>query len=55
MALKLLGLKLEYIYYYLVLITDLILVVVRLLKRDINRLVVEARDMLELVELWDKG
>ena len=36
-------------------ITDLILAVVVLLKRDINGLVVEARDMLELVKLWDKG
>jgi hypothetical protein len=32
-------------------VTDLILVVVRLLERDINRLVVEARETLELVEL----
>jgi hypothetical protein len=30
---------------------DLILAVVRLLGRDINRLVVEAREALELVEL----
>jgi hypothetical protein len=30
---------------------DLILVVVELLGRDINRLVVEARETLELVEL----
>ena len=36
-------------------IIDLILAVVRLLERDINRLVVEARDALELVEPWDKG
>ena len=34
---------------------DLILVVARLLERDINNLVVEAREMLELVELWDEG
>ena len=32
-------------------ITDLILVVVELLERDINRLVVEAREALELVKL----
>jgi hypothetical protein len=32
-------------------ITDLILVVVGLLKRDINRLVIEARETLELVKL----
>jgi hypothetical protein len=32
-------------------ITDLILVVVRLLGRDISRLVVEARETLELVKL----
>jgi hypothetical protein len=32
-------------------ITDLILVVVELLGRDINRLVVEVREVLELVEL----
>jgi hypothetical protein len=31
-------------------ITDLILVVVELLERDISRLVVEAREALELVE-----
>jgi len=34
---------------------DLIIVVVILLERDINRLVVEAQEVLELVELWDKG
>jgi hypothetical protein len=32
-------------------ITDLILVVVELLERDISRLVVEVREALELVEL----
>ena len=32
-------------------ITDLVLVVVALLERDINRLVVKARDALELVKL----
>jgi hypothetical protein len=32
-------------------VIDLILVVVYLLKRDINRLVVEARETLELVKL----
>ena len=32
-------------------ITDLILAVVRLLERDMNQLVVEAREALELVEL----
>ena len=32
-------------------ITDLITVVVILLERDINRLVVEVREVLELVEL----
>ena len=36
-------------------VTDLISAVVRLLERDINRLVVEAREALELVKLWDKG
>jgi hypothetical protein len=34
---------------------DLIIVVVILLERDMNRLVVEAREVLELVELWDEG
>ena len=34
---------------------DLILAVVQLLERDLNRLVMEARDALELVEPWDKG
>ena len=34
---------------------DLILAVVVLLGRDINRLVVEARETLKLVKLWDKG
>ena len=32
-------------------VADLISAVVRLLERDINRLVVEAREVLELVEL----
>ena len=32
-------------------VTDLILAVVRLLERDINQLVVEARETLELVKL----
>jgi len=32
-------------------VTDLILVVVRLLKEDINGLVVEAREALELIKL----
>ena len=36
-------------------VTDLILVVVRLLERDMSRLVMEVRDILELVELWDEG
>ena len=36
-------------------ITDLILAVVELLERDISRLVMEARETLELVKLWDKG
>ena len=36
-------------------VIDLILAVVELLGRDINRLVVEAREVLELVELQDKG
>ena len=36
-------------------VTDLILAVVRLLKRDINRLVEKAWEMLKLVKLWDKG
>jgi len=34
---------------------DLIIVVVILLERDINRLVVEVWEVLELVELWDEG
>ena len=41
------GLKPIYRCY----ITDLILVVVRLLERDISRLVVEAQETLELVKL----
>jgi len=40
---------------FILAITDLIIVVVTLLERDINRLVVEAREVLEPVELWDKG
>jgi hypothetical protein len=36
-------------------ITDLILAVVELLGRDISRLVVEVREVLELVEPWDEG
>ena len=36
-------------------ITDLILAVVELLERDMSRLVIEARETLELVELWDEG
>jgi hypothetical protein len=36
---------------YIVIITDLILVVVKLLERDISRLVIEARETLELVKL----
>ena len=36
-------------------VTDLILAVVRLLKRDINGLVKTALGELELVKLWDKG
>jgi len=35
-------------------VTDLILAVVVLLERDINGLVVEAREALEPVEPWDK-
>jgi hypothetical protein len=38
-----------------IVVTDLILVVVELLERDMSRLVVEVREALELVELWDKG
>jgi hypothetical protein len=38
-----------------IIVTDLILAVVELLERDISRLVIEARETLELVELWDKG
>jgi len=34
---------------------DLVLAVVRLLREDINGLVVGAREALELVKLWDKG
>jgi hypothetical protein len=36
-------------------VTDLILAVVELLGRDINGLVLEARETLEPVKLWDKG
>jgi hypothetical protein len=39
----------------LIIITDLILAVVELLGRDINRLVMEARETLEPVGPWDKG
>ena len=39
----------------LIIVTDLILAVVRLLERDMNRLVVEAGDALEPVKLWDEG
>jgi hypothetical protein len=35
-------------------VTDLISAVVELLGRDISRLVVEVREVLEPVELWDK-
>ena len=38
-------------YTALINITDLILAAVQLLERDMNRLVVEARETLELVEL----
>jgi hypothetical protein len=34
---------------------DLIIAVVTLLERDINRLVVEVREVLEPVKLWDEG
>jgi hypothetical protein len=34
---------------------DLISVVVELLGRDMSRLVVEVREALEPVELWDEG
>jgi hypothetical protein len=36
-------------------VTDLILVVVELLERDMSRLVVEVREVLKLVKLWNKG
>ena len=36
-------------------VTDLLLAVVRLLERDMNRLVVEAWETLEPVKLWDEG
>ena len=36
-------------------VTDLILAVIELLERDINRLIVEVREALELVEPWDEG
>jgi hypothetical protein len=36
-------------------VTDLITVVVTLLERDMSRLVVEAREVLEPVEPWDEG
>jgi hypothetical protein len=37
------------------LIIDLISAVVRLLERDISGLIVEVREALEPVELWDEG
>jgi hypothetical protein len=36
-------------------VTDLILVVVELLRRDTDGLAKVVRDALELVKLWDKG
>jgi hypothetical protein len=36
-------------------VTDLILAVVELLGRDMSRLVVEVREVLEPVEPWDEG
>jgi hypothetical protein len=36
-------------------VTDLISAVLELLGRDMSRLVVEARETLEPVELWDEG
>jgi hypothetical protein len=36
-------------------VMDLISAVVELLERDISRLVVEVREALELVKLWDEG
>ena len=36
-------------------VTDLIIAVVRLLERDISRLVVKARELLKPAEPWDKG
>jgi len=42
-------------YFYILIVTDLIIVVVILLERDINRLVVEAQEVLEPVKLWDEG
>jgi hypothetical protein len=36
-------------------VTDLISAVVELLGRDMSRLVVEVREVLEPVELWDEG
>jgi hypothetical protein len=36
-------------------VTDLILVVVELLERDMSRLVAEVREALEPVEPWDEG
>jgi hypothetical protein len=38
-----------------ILVTDLILAVVELLGRDMSRLVVEVREILEPVKLWDEG
>jgi len=38
-----------------IIVTDLIMAVVQLLRRDINGLVETALGELELVELWDKG
>ena len=36
-------------------VTDLILAVVALLRRDINGLVKTVLEALELIKLWDKG
>jgi len=36
-------------------ITDLILAVVRLLKEDVDGLVVAAQKVLKSIKLWDKG
>jgi hypothetical protein len=49
------SIVLTYCYPITLVVTDLISAVVELLGRDMNRLVVEAREALEPVEPWDEG